>query len=145
MTSADKPEWLSGRNNGLLISFTLLFCVLAIASPTFLSPYTMFVLTRQTAFYVLIALAQAVCLVVGGMNLSVGAMGSMTTVLLGLCLDTWGLSPWLGVPMALAFGGASGFVNGWLITRFKIDSFIVTLSMMFLYMGLRSGNSGGQP
>ncbi len=145
MTSADKPEWLSGRNNGLLISFTLLFCILAIASPTFLSPYTMFVLTRQTAFYVLIALAQAVCLVVGGMNLSVGAMGSMTTVLLGLCLDKWGLSPWLGVPMALAFGGASGFVNGWLITRFKIDSFIVTLSMMFLYMGLRSGISGGQP
>ncbi len=45
--------------------------------------------------------------------------------------------------MALAFGGASGFVNGWLITRFKIDSFIVTLSMMFLYMGLRSGISAG--
>jgi len=38
-----------------------------------------------------------------------------------------------------------GLVNGLLITRLKIDSFIVTLSMMFILMGLRSGISGGQP
>lgn len=145
MTSPDQREWFRGRTNGLIISFTLLFCVLAVASTTFLSGYTMFVLSRQVAFYVLIALAQAVCLVVGGMNLSVGGIGSMATVVLGLCLDAWRLSPWLAVPAALAFGCASGFANGWLITRLRIDSFIVTLSMMFLLMGLRSGISGGQP
>ena len=143
--SRSSAEWFSGRTNGLLISFTILFCLLALKSDTFLSGYTMFVLSRQVAFYVLIALAQAVCLVVGGMNLSVGAIGSITTVTLGLCLDTWGLSPWLGVPLALALGGLSGLVNGLLITRLKIDSFIVTISMMFLFMGLRSGISGGQP
>ncbi len=145
MTPSEKREWFNGRTNGLIISFTILFCVLAIASTTFLSGYTMFVLERQVAFYVLIALAQAVCLVVGGMNLSVGAIGSLATVMLGLCLDTWKLSPWLAVPVALAFGAASGLANGWLITRLRIDSFIVTLSMMFLFMGLRSGISGGQP
>jgi len=138
-------EWFSGRTNGLIISFTLLFCVLAVASPTFLSGYTMYVLGRQVAFCVLIALAQAVCLVVGGMNLSVGAIGSLATVMLGLCLDPWRLSPWLAVPATLAFGCASGLANGWLITRLRIDSFIVTISMMFFYMGLRSGISGGQP
>ncbi len=133
------------RTDGLCLSFTALFCVLAIASTTFLSGYTMFVLSRQVAFYVLIALAQAVCLVVGGMNLSVGGIGSLATVLLGLCLERWQLSPWLAVPVALGFGCASGFANGWFITRLRIDSFVVTLSMMFLLMGLRSGISGGQP
>ncbi|MCZ7639316.1 MAG: ABC transporter permease [Verrucomicrobia bacterium] len=122
----------------------MLFCLLAVWSPTFLSGYTMFVLARQVAFYALIALAQALCLVVGGMNLSVGAIGSMATVLLGLGLDPWGLSPWLAVPLTLGFGLASGWLNGVLIARLKLDSFIVTLSMMFLYMGLRSGISGGQ-
>lgn len=142
--TAPRGEWFSGRTNGLILSFTVLFCLLAVWSPTFLSGYTMFVLARQVAFYALIALAQALCLVVGGMNLSVGAIGSMATVLLGLGLDTWGLSPWLAVPMTLGFGLASGWLNGVLIARLKLDSFIVTLSMMFLYMGLRSGISGGQ-
>jgi len=145
VTPLGKGEWFGGRTNGLILSFTLLFCVLAIGSPTFLSAYTMFVLERQVAFYVLIASAQAVCLVVGGMNLSVGGIGSLATVILGLSLDTGKLSPWLAVPLTLAFGVASGFANGWLITRLRIDSFIVTLSMMFLFMGLRSGISGGQP
>ena len=142
---AASREWFSGRTNGLIISFTVLFCLLAIESATFLSGYTLFVLSRQVAFYVLIALAQAVCLVVGGMNLSVGGIGSMATVVLGLCLDSLHWSPWVAVPLTLAFGCASGWVNGALITRLKIDSFIVTLSMMFIYMGLRSGISGGQP
>ncbi len=138
-------EWFNGRTNGLILSFTVLFCVLALESPTFLSGYTLFVLSRQVAFCVLIALAQAVCLVVGGMNLSVGAIGSMTTVVLGLCLDSAHLPPWVAVPAALAFGVLSGWLNGALITRLKLDSFVITLSMMFIYMGLRSGVSGGQP
>ncbi len=137
-------EWFSGRTNGLIISFTVLFCLLAISSPTFLSSYTVFVLLRQTSFYVLIALAQAVCLVVGGMNLSVGAIGGMATVVLGLLLDRWHLSPWLAVPLTLGFGYFAGWLNGMLVTRLKIDSFVVTLSMMFIYMGLRSGISGGE-
>jgi ribose transport system permease protein len=138
-------EWFSGRTNGLIISFTLLFCLLALTSDTFVSGYTMFVLSRQVAFYVLIALAQAVCLMVGGMNLSVGAIGSITTVTLGLCLADWGLPVPLSVLVALAVGSLVGWANGLLITRLKIDSFIVTLSMMFILMGLRSGISGGQP
>jgi ribose transport system permease protein len=137
--------WFSGRTNGLMISFTFLFCTLAIASGTFLSGYTMFVLSRQAAFYILIALSQAVCLAVGGMNLSVGGIGSMVTVVLGLCLEQWRL-PWgLAAAVAMACGCLGGLVNGLLITGLKIDSFIVTLSMMFIYMGLRSGISGGQP
>jgi ribose transport system permease protein len=130
---------------GLIISTAILFTVLSIESQTFLSKYTMFVVSRQMAFFVLIALSQAVCLVVGGMNLSVGAIGSITTVILGLCLDNWGLSGWVAVPVALAIGCASGLLNGLIITRLGIDSFIVTISMMFIYMGLRSGVSGGQP
>lgn len=138
-------ELISGRTLGLIISTSVLFLGLALFSNSFLTEYTMFVISRQVAFYVLIALAQAVCLVVGGMNLSVGAIGSITTILLGLCLDNWGLPGWLAVAIALTAGALAGLLNGMIITRLKIDSFIVTLSMMFIYMGLRSGISGGSP
>jgi len=143
--NAGPGELVSGRTIGLVISTAILFAILAIRSDSFLSPYTMSVVSRQLAFFVLIALSQAMCLVVGGMNLSVGAIGSFTTVILGLCIDKGHMPGSLAVPIALLVGSAAGFLNGTLITRLKIDSFIVTLSMMFVFMGLRSGISGGAP
>lgn len=141
----EKRVLIPGRTIGLLIAAALLFAVIAAYSDTFLKPYTLFVVSRQVAQFVLVALAQAVCLVVGGMNLSVGAIGSLTTVALGLCLDNWGLPAWQAVPVALAVGAACGLINGLLIIKVKINSFIVTLSTMFIFMGLRSGISGGNP
>lgn len=138
-------QFMTGRAIGLLAATAVLFGAISLVSNTFLSPYTMFVLSRQVAFSILIALSQAVCLVVGGMNLSVGAIGSMTTVILGLCFQNLGLNAWLTVPIALLFGIVAGAINGIIITKVRINSFIVTLSMMFIYMGLRSGISGGQP
>jgi ribose transport system permease protein len=144
-TSGDRREWVSGRTLGLIISAATLFTVLALRSQSFLSEYTMFVVSRQMGFYVLIALSQAFCLVIGQMSLAVGAIGSITTVVLGLGLETWGLPAWLAVVLALGVGVLAGLANGLIITRLRIDSFIVTLSMMFIFMGLRSGISGGSP
>jgi len=143
--NGDRRELLSGRTIGLIISAVVLFSILAWQSNSFLSGYTMFVVSRQVSFYVLIALSQAFCLVIGQMSLAIGAIGSITTVVLGICLDNLGLSPWLAVPVAIGVGIIAGGINGLLITRLKIDSFIITLSMMFIYMGLRSGISGGSP
>jgi len=144
-SSLERRVLIPGRTIGLIIAAALLFGVIALYSKTFLSSYTQFVVSRLVAQFVLIALAQAVCLVVGGMNLSVGGIGSLTTVVLGLCLEDWGLSGWTAVPVALAVGAACGLVNGLLITIVKINSFIVTLSTMFIFMGLRSGISSGSP
>ena len=143
--NADRRERVSGRTLGLVISTAILFAILALQSQSFLSGYTMFVVSRQMAFYVLVALSQAFCLVVGQMSLAVGAIGSIATVVLGLGLDTWGLPAGLAVALALGVGVFAGWVNGMIITRLRIDSFIVTLSMMFIFMGLRSGISGGSP
>jgi len=136
---------MTGRALGLLIATVGLAFATASVSHTFLSSYTMFVLSRQMAFSILIALAQAVCLVVGGMNMSVGAIGSMATVIMGICFQNLGLNAWLAVPIVLLFGLIAGLINGLIITKLKINSFIVTLSTMFVYMGLRSGISGGSP
>jgi ribose transport system permease protein len=142
--NAFKPA-MTGRAVGLLIAAILLSFITASVSHTFLSSYTVFVLSRQMAFSILVALAQAVCLVVGGMNMSVGAIGSMATVIMGICFQDFGLNAWLTVPLVLLFGLAAGLLNGLIITKLRINSFIVTLSTMFVYMGLRSGISGGSP
>jgi ribose transport system permease protein len=123
----------------------VLMIAMALASPNFLTRETFFSQSRYVALYVLVALAQAVCLAVGDLNLTVGAVGSVTTVALGMLMaaDHAGLSAWVAVPLVFLVGPLAGWLNGLIITRLRIDAFIVTLSMMFVYMGLRSGASGG--
>lgn len=141
----DRRTLMTGRTIGLITAALILFGGITAISGTFLKSYTMFVVSRQVAFFTIIALAQAVCLVVGGMNLSVGAIGSICTVALGFALEKAGLTVWLAVPIALAIGMVAGLLNGLLIVKLRIDSFIVTLSTMFIFLGLKSGISGGQP
>src|ERR1700745_4507600 len=124
---------VTGRGLGLLIDPAVLVFAPASVSHTFLSSYTMFVLSRQMAFSILIALAQAVCLVVGGMNMSVGAIGSMATVSMGICFQNLGLNAWLAVPVVLLFGLVAGLINGFFITKLKINLFIVIFSPIFVY------------
>jgi ribose transport system permease protein len=143
--TAARKDWVSGRTLGLIIFAGVLMVMMALASRNFLTQTTFVSLSRYIAYYVLIAMSQAICLGVGDMDLSVGAVGSFATVLLGLLISPnfAGLSPWIGVPIVLLVGPVTGLINGLIITRLKIDSFIVTLSMMFVYMGLRSGISHG--
>ncbi len=138
-------DWLDGRTVALIGTACLLAIVLALLSATFLTGATSFTLSRHIALYALVALAQALCLAVRGMNLSLGALGSVCTVLLGLLLDPAfaGMPTMLGVVAVLAAGLAAGLVQGVLIVRLRIDAFIVSLSLMFVFLGLRSGISGG--
>ena len=138
-------DWVSGRTLGLILFAGVLMIAMSIASPNFLTKETFFSQSRYVAFFMLIAMSQAVCLAVGDLNLSVGAVGSIATVALGLAIspDHGHLAPWLAVSLVFLLGPATGLLHGLIITRLRIDAFIVTLSMMFVYMGLRSGISGG--
>jgi ribose transport system permease protein len=128
-----------------MVATAILFVTIWANSSSFLSRYAVFGYAQDTSLYVLIAMAQAVCLVVGGMNLSVGGIGSLATVALGLCLDPdwWNLPVWAAVPIVLSVGLACGLLNGLLIVKLKINSFIVTISTMFIFMGLRNGIARG--
>ncbi|MGH7953454.1 MAG: ABC transporter permease [Limisphaerales bacterium] len=153
MTAAANPiqsgfgqkNWVSGRTLGLIIFAGALMIAMSLASPNFLTQETFFSQSRYVAFYVLVAMSQAICLAIGDMNLAVGAVGSIATVALGILIapDHAHFSAWLAVPLVFLIGPLTGLLHGVIITRLKIDAFIVTLSMMFVYMGLRSGISGG--
>ncbi|HMP81903.1 MAG TPA: ABC transporter permease [Verrucomicrobiota bacterium] len=140
-----QTDWVSGRTLGLIMFAGVLTIIMALASPSFLTAETFFSQSRYVAFYVLVAMAQAICLAIGAMNLAVGAVGSIATVAFGLLVSPQhaNLSLWIAVPLVFLIGPLTGLLHGVIITRLKIDAFIVTLSTMFVYMGLRSGISGG--
>lgn len=72
----------------------------------------------------------------GGIDLSVGAVVSLTCMTLAVLMRDTTLSPYLCMAMVLCVGIVVGLVNGLLITYFKLQPFIVTLGTMFLCRGL---------
>jgi len=86
--------------------------------------------------YLLIAFAQTIILIVGGIDLSVGSIVSLSNV---LCARFMGNTPFGFIPglvLALAAGAAAGFANGIIITRGRLQPIIVTLSSSSIIAGL---------
>ena len=122
-----------------------LFALLSVASESFLSSYNLFNVSRTASLYVFVAMGQAIPLVVGGMNLSLGYIGGLSVVFAGVAMQDLGLDPVIALPIAITVGLACGLLNGLLITRLKINSFVVTLATGFVFAGLINGISQGFP
>jgi ribose transport system permease protein len=143
MQSTMIKDLLRRKETGIVLAASLLFVIFSVTSPSFLTAYNLFNIARTLSLYVFIALAQTMAIIVGGMNLSVGAIGGLATIATGYVLDVMGFSGWIAVPVAILVGLIAGAINGFVITRLGINSFIVTLSTLFIYEGLVSGISKG--
>ncbi len=130
---------------GITAAAIALFILFSVTSDSFATRYNLFNVSRNIALYIFIAIPQAIVIATGGMNLSVGAIGGMCVIVAGYFLEVHGMQPILVVPIALALGAFLGFFNGIIIAKLKINSFIVTLSTMFLFTGFVFGISRGYP
>lgn len=84
--------------------------------------------------YGVITLGAALVIITGGIDLSIGAVVGCAAVLMGVLLEA-GVHPFLAVPIVLLGGAGVGLGNGLLITRLKLQPFLVTLCGMFVYRG----------
>lgn len=85
--------------------------------------------------YGIITLGAALVIIVGGIDLSIGSVVGCAAVLFAVVMRE-GIHPYLALPLVLLFGAVIGLVNGLLITRLKLQAFLVTLCGMFVYRGL---------
>lgn len=145
MNSNIYKNLLRRNETGISLAALLLFIIFSIASPSFLTAYNIFNISRNVALYVFIAIAQALAIVGGGMNLSVGAIGGLAVVATGYFIDVLGFPPWIAVLIALVVGITAGTFNGVIITKVGINSFIVTLATLFIFTGVVYGVTKGYP
>ncbi len=126
------------------VSLIVLFVLLWIASPYFLTATNLSSLVRQTAVINIMALGMTIVIISGGIDLSVGAILAM-----GGLLGTMAMEKGLPIPAGIAIGiGAGllcGLLNGVLITRLKIAPFIVTLGTLGIFRGSTLLISNGLP
>lgn len=101
----------------------------ALLGGTFFSAFTLTLILQQTAIVGVIGAAQTLVILTAGIDLSVGAITVLTSVVMGQFAFRYGLPPSLAVLCGFAVGGLIGFVNGLLVARVKLPPFIVTLGM----------------
>lgn len=136
---------LKRNDTSVVLATLLIFGIFAVSSEGFLSAYNLFNVSRTASLYIVIALGQAMVLIVGGMNLSLGAIGGLSVVGAGYCMQVLGLPSWLAVIISFLVGISAGAMNGYIITKMKLNAFVVTLATSFVYTGLVFGISKGFP
>lgn len=130
---------------GILIALLILTAVLSVAAPAFLSQYNLSVVARQASFVGLIALGQTLVLLIGGIDLSVGAAAALSAIFGSLLLTQTGIDPYLVLPITMAFGLMLGCVNGFFVARLGLNPFIVTLASWEIFAGLTLVITKGYP
>ena len=90
----------------------------------------------DNAFLCIVAVGMTFVILSGGIDLSVGSMIALTTMVLAWTIERQHWSPWVAIPLVLLMGTSFGALMGFLIQRFRLQPFIVTLAGMFLARGL---------
>ncbi len=131
--------------SGILVALVALMLVLSLATDNFLSTYNLSVVARQAAFVGLVALGQTLVLLVGGIDLSVGAAAGLSAIVGSLLLTMFGVHPYLVIPLTMLFGMCLGFVNGCFVAGLRLNPFIVTLATWEIFAGLTMVITKGYP
>lgn len=120
---------------GSVIGLVLLFIVLSVMSPDFLTTGNLLSVLRQVSINALIAFGMTFVILAGGIDLSVGAILALTgAITAGLMAAGHGLA--LSMGAGLGLGLVLGMVNGALVSWGKVAPFIATLGTMTLLRGL---------
>lgn len=128
--------------SGIYVAFALIVIVLAVLSPAFRTPENLINIGRQIAILGIASFAMTYVILLGEIDLSVGAVASAAGVVTALALAA-GLGP-LAIPIGIAVGAAFGLLNGLLTVYVAVPSFIATLVAFFIAQGLALTLTTGQ-
>ena len=95
----------------------------------FFSPFALTLILQQVQIVGIVAAAQSLVILTAGIDLSVGAIAVISSVVMGQFTFRYGVPAEIAVVCGLAFGTAIGTLNGWLVAAMKLPPFIVTLGM----------------
>ena len=137
---ADK-RWLF-EGLGLALVIIALAVIFSLINPRFASIANFLNILTQASYYVIIAVGMTFVITSGGIDLSVGALLALVTVV-GFDFISGGMNPVLAVLIMFVLGCLLGAVTGFLVAYVKIPPFIATLAMMVGLRGLALVHSGG--
>jgi len=131
---------LAAGEAGILLVFLMVGAIWTFfqtQNPRFLSPGNLTNLMLQQAAVATISIGVVLILLLGEIDLSVAAASGLAASVMAVLMVQHQVSPYLSVLAALTLGAVIGLFNGFMITRFKIPSFVVTLAVSLTLVGLQ--------
>jgi ribose transport system permease protein len=128
------------REMGMFVALFVMCVVLWISNSDFLGQSNTLNTMRQISMLGIFSIGVGFVIITGGIDLSIGSVIGLTGVLIARLSSPaqggLGYSLWIGIPVALAVALLIGLAQGLLITRLKLQPFIVTLGGMLLVRGI---------
>jgi ribose transport system permease protein len=121
---------------GVTVVLIVIMIISSLISNKFLTLYNLQIMVRSLAFTCLVALGQGVLLLLGDIDLSVGAIAGLCGVICGQLAAVLHVNPYLAILLGLFAGVIFGSINGGLVTGFKLNPIVLTIGTQTAYRGL---------
>ncbi|CAN5497073.1 ABC transporter permease [soil metagenome] len=128
---------------GLILAWIVIFGFIWWRVPTFATSHNIELIARQTTIVAMAALGMTFVIIAGEIDLSVGSAVALVTVAIAWLLKA-GYNPWICLLGGVAAGAISGLLNGSLVTKLRVGSFIVTLGSLLIFRGAAKGLANEQ-
>lgn len=140
-TPKRRLNWRSWLNTlGPVLALIAVYGIFVmIAPPSFATTRNMEMIARQTTIVGVAALGMTIVIISGGIDLSVGSIVALSTVVIAWLLQNAGVNPLIAAVGGVAAAAFFGLISGMLITRLRVVPFIVTLGMMLVVRGAAKG------
>ena len=132
------------KNLGILGLLVAVCTVAALFGDNFLTGYNLQNLTQRSALFAILALGAGLVIVTGGIDLSIGSVVCLAGIATPWLLVEHGWSPWAVIPTVLVGSALIGLFHGLLVTRLRLQPFLVTLCGLLLYRGIARWMTGDQ-
>lgn len=134
-----------GREIGVFVALIAVMAVFSAIDEHYFTMANLIDIVDQSTINGLIAIGMTFVIVTGGIDLSVGSVMAIVIVLVGRLLTEQGMDPISATIVGILLGFALGSLNGFLITRLKLQPFIATLGTMSVYRGFAYIVTSGWP
>jgi len=139
---SDRMRWVRSPRGLTITAMVLILLVIGVMAPRFFAPDNLFDVLKQGSVVSVIAVALTAALAVGGFDLSVGATGQLVTnIVAGSVIG--GASTPTAIGTGIVVGAVVGAINGIVIVLLGVPSFVATLGMLFLLLGVTLQVNGG--
>lgn len=124
------------KDLGLFLLILVVGTVVAVLNPRFISPVNLSNTANLIGLYGLFSIGEGFVIITGGIDLSIGSVFALLGVVFITLLAGYGLNWVLATALLVGMGVVIGLLHGFLITRAKLQPFVVTLCGLLIYRGV---------
>jgi ribose transport system permease protein len=146
--AAGRGRWhrlATNRDFAIFLVAVVLFVFFSVMGPRFLSEFTMIDIARRASILGILAVGMTFLFIAGELDLSIGSHYAFLLILMSYQNEQLGVAPSIAALAVIVIGMGIGAVNGFIVTKIGLPSFITTLGMLALLRGATNTISSGYP